>query len=389
MKPKLRVILLLVGLLPLSGLAQDEQPASTQEPSFGEPATEAAAQPAKDREPSIVEPAAEQEARPGGDLELPPVEPATEVAEPAAEDVDPCHEPSDQELLGMDWSRRELFRFLCLSARWFDGFFGEERYDDSAREVRGRLSYSVERRERVGTTENVRFSVRLPLPNLNRRLKVVFERDDERRTIEGRTDVEPGAVAAGPAGQETTQVSVGVQLGKILDQLFDFRLGARVRDGTLDTFARTKYRKEFAETEKTQWRFTQTLFHTRLEGFGETSALDFEAQVSPADVFRWSNNGTWSQSTEGLDWRTGVAIYHTYGKGRASFIEVAASGASDAAVDVANYGIRTAYRQTLGRNWLLGEVFLGRDYPKSLPEVPRDKQYFIGMTIEVLFGARK
>lgn len=389
MKPNLLVFLLLVYLLPVSGLAQDQQPPSTQERSLVGPATEQEARQASDQEPSVVESASGQEAPSGSELESPVVEPATEVAEPSAEDVDPCHEPSDRELLGMDWSRRELFRFLCLSARWFDGFFGEERYDDAAREVAGRVSYTMERRERIGNSGNGRFTVRLPLPNLNRRFKLVIERDDERRTIEGRTDAEPGAVAAGPAGQETTQVGLGLQLGEILDQLFDFRLGARVRDGTLDPFIRGRYRKEFAQTEKTQWRFTQTLFHTRFDGFGETSALDFEAQISSADVFRWSNNGTWSQSTEGLDWRTGVAIYHTYGKGRASFVEMAASGASDAAVDVANYGVRTAYRQTLGRNWLLGEIFLGRDYPKSLSEVPRDKQFFVGMTIEVLFGARR
>jgi hypothetical protein len=388
MKTKLRVFLLLVGLLPVLGQAQDEQPASTQEPSLVEP-TEQEAQPAGDPGPSIVEPATELEAPPVSELEPPAVKPATEGAEPSVGEVDPCHEPSDQELLGMDWSRRELFRFLCLSARWFDGFFGEERYDDSAKDVAGRVSYTTELRERLGTSENIRFSVKLPLPNLNRRFKFVVERDDERRTIEGRTDVEPGAVAAGPTGQETTQVGVGLQLGEIIDQLLDFRLGLRIRDGTIDPFIRAKYRKEFAETEKTQWRFTQTLFHTRFDGFGETSALDFEAQISPADLFRWSNNGTWSQTTQGLDWRTGVAIYHTYGKGRASFVEVAASGASDAAVDVANYGIRTAYRQTLGRNWLFGEMYVGRDYPKSLPAVPRDKQYFVGMTIEVLFGARQ
>ena len=299
---------------------------------------------------------------------------------------DPCHMRRDREFLGLDWSRRELFRFLCGTARWFDGFFGEQRYDDSADSVRGRIAYNAERREHAGMNEEARFSVRLPLPNLNHRFNVFFERDDERRTLAGRTDAEPGAVAAVPGAQESTQAGVGFQLSDVLDQLLDLRLGARIRDKKVDVFARAKYRKEFAETVSTQWRFSQTLFHARFDGFGETTALDFEAKLSEANLLRWSNNATWTQATERLDWRTGVALYRTLAANRAVVAEVAASGASKSAVDIANYGVRAAYRQTLGRPWLLGEIYVGQDYPKSVPEVARDRQFLAGLTVEVLFG---
>ena len=101
------------------------------------------------------------------------VQPVDDVAQ-----EDPCELPPEQELLGLDWTRRALFDTVCTAAMWVDGFFGEIRYDEAAPGLRGRVSFGVERREDAGLSTKPRFRVRVPLPNLNKRLSIYLERED-------------------------------------------------------------------------------------------------------------------------------------------------------------------------------------------------------------------
>jgi hypothetical protein len=79
-----------------------------------------------------------------------------------AQEPDPCMMEKDQELLGLDWSRRQLHYGICASVRWFDSFFGEERFDEAAKKFRGRLSHTVEHRVGVGNEHKPRFACGLP-----------------------------------------------------------------------------------------------------------------------------------------------------------------------------------------------------------------------------------
>jgi hypothetical protein len=56
---------------------------------------------------------------------------------------------------------------------------------------------------------------------------------------------------------------------------------------------------------------------------------------------------------------------------------------------VSSYGVRGAYRQTLGRPWLFGELYLGQDWVKEVPVGPRDAQFFVGFILEVVFDGRQ
>jgi len=124
----------------------------------------------------------------------------------------------------------------------------------------------------------------------------------------------------------------------------------------------------------------------KVEGWGETTALDYEYQINEPTLARWFNDGTWSQSTLGLSWRTGITLYRNLANAKAALAEVRVEGQTDAAVNVSNYGGRLAYRQTLGRKWLLGEVYSGYDWPKSSPGEVRHSQLYGGVTLEILFG---
>jgi hypothetical protein len=311
------------------------------------------------------------------------------VLDEDTEEPDPCVMEKDQELLGLDWSRRQLHRGICTSVRWFDGFFGEQRFDEAAKKIRGRVAYTVESREGVGIDGKLRFRLRVATPNLNKRMNFFVENEDERNSVLSRTE---GVTEAGTAQPSSTSQSDTVRVGfgydgiKKENESLNFRLSLRIQDGKPAPSARARYQREFLRTDISQWRFTETFFWRKVEGWGETTALDYEYQINEPTLARWFNDGTWSQSTLGLSWRTGITLYRNLGNAKAALAEFRVEGQTDAAVDVSNYGGRLAYRQTLGRKWLLGEVYSGYDWPKSSPGEVRHSQLYGGVTLEILFG---
>ncbi|MGH8730414.1 MAG: hypothetical protein ACREVF_01715 [Burkholderiales bacterium] len=311
------------------------------------------------------------------------------VLDEDAEEPDPCVMEKDEELLGLDWSRRQLHRGICASVRWFDGFFGEQRYDEAAKKVRGRVVYTVEQRQGVGIDGRLRFRLQVSTPNLNKRMNFFVESGDERNSVLSRTDgvTEGDTTQPTSATQEDTlRIGFGYDSIKKENESLTFRLGLRIQDGEPAPAARARYQREFLRTDISQWRFTETFFWRKVEGWGETTALDYEYKINEPTLARWFNDGTWSQSTLGLSWRTGITLFRNLGNAKAALAEVRIEGQTDAAVNVSTYGERLAYRQTLGRKWLLGEVYTGYDWPKSSPGEVRHSQLYVGVTLEILFG---
>jgi hypothetical protein len=314
---------------------------------------------------------------------------------PAADHTieDPCAplaDPAARDSLvveGLDWTRQRLFSSVCVSARWFDRFFGDERFDDvAARGAQGYAYYLAEVREGTPTTHSPGLRVRIALPNLNRRLHFFVDRDEDRQTIAGQSErVDSGPTSPVAPREDSAQFGFGYLVQKARD-LFRFRVGVRLKSGELEPFVQGQYQHVFAQTDSTRWRFGETLFWRRTEGAGATTSLDFEAALRKDILFRWFNDATVSESTQLVQWLSGTSLYFDLGNRRAVQVQVTANGDTGEPVDVSNYGARVAYRRTLGPPWLIGEVYVGHDFPKSLPGVERLSQTFGGFRIEMRFG---
>lgn len=325
-----------------------------------------------------------------------PRAPADALPEAAAEDEDACTvqtpilTPRDESADGASWARDWLFRSVCRSAQWFDSFFGEERFDDAASRMRGNAFLIAENRQGHGLKWKPGLRVRVSLPNVSKRFDVFFDRDEEQNTIEGRADPATTPLANRPTGvrtdEDSTQVGIGYRLIQELDELLNFRVGVRARGGSLRPFVQGRYRHEFFKTEATQWVFTETLFWRKPDGFGQTTALDYEAAMTRSLLFRWFNNATYSELSNGFSWQSGVSFYQDLGDARAVQLQLSSTGETGAQVDVANYGVRLSYRQTIGRPWLFGEVFTGLDHPRADIDPVRREEAFFGVRTEIHFG---
>jgi hypothetical protein len=304
---------------------------------------------------------------------------------------EPCEIPPDRELMGLDWTRRTAFRAVCNAAAWFDGLFGDIGYEDAAPGVRGRISLEWEHREDSGDTFRPRFRVRIPLPNLQDRFSLYVEREDETQSIEGR-NVEGQQIVQPPSrtqSQDSTQIGLAYRKLRLLGEVVDFRVGLRLRHGTIDYYARTRARYEFWRTDRSQWRFSETVFWRRLDGWGETTELDYSKRIADPYVFRWYNSATWAHTTEGVEWRSIISLSRSLGNNRGVAIETGLGGQTGMHVDVSTYGVRVAYLQRLGRPWLLGEFYLGEDWVKTLPGTQRDGQAYVGFNFQIFFDGKE
>ena len=334
--------------------------------------------------------AAAEEPEPYSGWTAPAVTPVAPAS--ALPDDDPCRSRPDSDgdsavVESLDWTRRQLFSTVCVSARWFDRFFGEMRYDENAaRGVQGMAYYQMERRAGSETAHVPGLRLRVALPNLNERLHVFVDRDDERQTIAGRSDtIDSGPTSPVEPREDSAQLGFAYLANFAREILLKFRAGVRARGGQLEPFVQGQFRWVFGETDTTRWRLTETIFWRRSEGAGGTTSLDFEAALRSDILFRWFNDATVSESTRLLRWGTGTSLYFDLRKRRAVQAQFTMNGDTGEPVDVSNYGVRVAYRQSVGRPWLIGEVYVGHDYPRPAPEVERLSQTFAGLRLELQF----
>lgn len=293
--------------------------------------------------------------------------------------------PSDASPWG--WTRDRLFDVVCGTAFWLDRRFGADPFYQSEQKIRGYFALQAERREGEIFETKPRFRVRMELPNLNRRLNLTVERDEERQILSGQTG--EGAPALEPAvanRDDTTTISLGYEARRALDRLLDFRLGIRAAKGQPNPYVRSRYQRDYAKDEDSVWHFSQSLFYRHVEGYGETTLLDYEMALSRAWLFRWANSGTVSQVTDGMAWQTAGDLIHALSPEDSLRFTLAWGGESAAPVRLGNYGYRLTYRRTLGRPWLVAELYGGHDFRRSDPALPRDVEAYAGAGIEVHFG---
>jgi len=177
----------------------------------------------------------------------------------------------------------------------------------------------------------------------------------------------------------TPQVNHRVVIGILL------RTFLLARGGQIEPFVQGQFRFVFGQTDTTRWRLTETIFWRKSEGAGETTSLDFEAAIRKDILFRWFNDATVSESTRLLRWVSGTSLYFDLGNRRAAQAQFTMNGDTGEPVDVANYGVRLSYRRSIGRPWLIGEAYVGHDYPKIAPGIDRLSQTFVGLRLELQF----
>lgn len=316
----------------------------------------------------------------------PQQEAEAEAPDDEAAEVDPCR-PEMEGLPWLDAVQLGLFRSVCSSARWFDGFFGDARFDEEADRTWGRLSVDTIYDELDELEAKARFRAEVDFPNLDHRLNTFFGQEDEESFVAGRTEgVEALPAFFRDAADREWLVGLGyrpVRGGGNSNRL-DFRVGVRVRF-PLEPFVQGRLRRYWFLSESRLVRFRNTVFWRNQRGFGDTVTLDFEQALGRAYLLRLSGSATLSESTRGLDWVTSATFYQGLGGHRALAYSLYVDGETDREFPVGRYGFRTVYRRQMLRDWFFGQLIGGVNFPR-VPGADFETSWEVGVGFEIHYG---
>ena len=309
---------------------------------------------------------------------------ACRVPVPGLDDT-PAQDPDDDEWI--DRFQQGFYTGVCGAATWFDGLFGNPRFEQDSNDTFGRVALFETWDDRDGLDTRLRLRARLALPAMRDRLRLTLGRGDERELVEGRPSntENPLPPSFRRVNDEAWLLGLGYSRQEGLENGFDFGLGVRLRF-PVDPYLRGTYRHNFIFDESTMLRFRETLFWRDTRGFGSTTQLSLDRLLTSELLLRWNNSGTVAEDTEGLDWGSSVTLFQSLGDRRALSYTVLVRGETAADVGLQDYGVDLRYRQRLYRRWLFVEFATSLTWPRETLDERRKINPGIGIGVEMFFG---
>jgi hypothetical protein len=309
-----------------------------------------------------------------------------EAGDSAAEGKrDPCT-PAEVSGNWLDWLQRKVSTTTCGSALWFDGLFGDSNVYDEYDTTYGRIFLGLwwDRRDKLDP--KFRFRIKVAFPQLENRVSIVFGRENADDFITDQIDVAEGRPES-LAGEDEESWLLGLGYSPVVGarSRLSFDVGVKI-DVPPAPYVKTHYRINIYKTDKSMARFRETLFWTGDDGFGTTTRIDFEQNLSERLLLREILLGTVSQSTLGLDWQTSVTLYHYLGGSRALAYFFGLFGETGRPVPLEDYELRAVYRQGAFRPWLFIELSAGVSWPRKSLEETRRINPGVGIGFEMQYG---
>lgn len=311
---------------------------------------------------------------------------ATEGETPAEGEIDPCR-PEGKGTEWLDIVQLGIFRTVCSSARWFDGFFGDARFDAEAEETRGYLGVDTIYDEHDSLEAKVRFRAEVEFPNLDHRINAFLGRENKEDFVSGRPDGSESLPQFFRADDREWLVGLGyhpVRGRGPSKYRLDFQAGVEVRF-PLEPFVQGRLSRYWFLSDTRLVRFRNIVFWRNQRGFGDTATVDVEQALGQPFLLRWSTSNTFSETTDGLDWYSSLTLYQRLGGIRAMAYTAYVDGETDAVVPLERYGLRAVYRQRMFRKWFYGQLIGGVNFPRD-PGESRETSWELGVGVEIRYG---
>jgi hypothetical protein len=288
----------------------------------------------------------------------------------------------------LDETRRLLEETLCSTALWADSLFGEKGDIEAARKVHGHIELSGGYSQFEGSKIRFRVDVRAELPTLKHRVNAFLGRDNENDFLRDRSE---GFALRSQFprldDREGWLGGLGYSLPETDRLRSEFRVGVHGLNPP-QVFVQWRMRLNIYSDLDDIYYLRATPFWNSDDGVGLTTNFDMSHVLSPTRLVRLSTAATRSQSTDGIDWRTAVILYQNLREGRAIAFETFVRGVTQAEVPLAEFGLRTIFRQPLLQQKLFLELILGYSWPRVDPLLPRDGAVGTGMSIDMPFGKK-
>ncbi len=259
-------------------------------------------------------------------------------------------QPEDEEETWLDSGHGYVTEKADDLTRWFDSYFGSTEADQNVASSRLRVRVTAEEDEREGTNFRVSLGGKVNLPQISKRLDLVFRGDDPADDINGQEDLSQSPVA------------LQLQVGKREETRHRFDLTLGVGSGGPKPGARYRYAIDFNDRNSLQ--FTERVQYEFDDGVISTSRLVLDHQLANDALLRSYSRVLWGEATDGveasssLQWikfwqRRPPTARGTDERGLMVYGEV--SGQTEPYEYVSNYRVGFRYRRQTYRRYLFLE----------------------------------
>ncbi|MGH8444308.1 MAG: hypothetical protein ACREVL_03525 [Solimonas sp.] len=296
--------------------------------------------------------------------------------------------PDNEETI--DKTRRRVEEMVCSASMWFDGLFGENYYVGQSRKVYGNIELSDNYSQFYGNKLRLRFDARVDLPNINKRLSAFIGRDDEEDFVRDRFD-NSTLRARFPQVEDHDKVFAGLGYALPSNRLVqtNFRVGVR-GIAHPEAFVQGRARWNVYADENNLVHMRATPFWTTSDHLGITLGADYSHVLGDDYLFRWGNVGTYSQSTDGVDWRSTWTVYQAVRSIKSGFAyELFVRGETGDDVTLHEYGMQTTFRHPVFKGRLYAEWVLGYSFPREDLDDDRRGSILAGAGLQMPFGKRE
>lgn len=272
------------------------------------------------------------------------------------------------------------------TAEWLahsiDGWFGDEPFHEVDRVRDGRLDISLFKRQDQNPSLDVRFDARFRLPNLEKSAYVFVGRDDRREAVQDTPD--SGSLRQRLIAEDRNDRSFLAGLGLGLPKGFDVRVGVSSR---LKPYTQLRWRQRWQPTPSQRIDLRETLFWTREDRGGSTTAVSWEVDLSPVWTVRWLNAGTITEVSRNLEWSSTLGAYRLLSGQRLLSAEalLAGEGRRGTGRGASDAGLLLKWEQPVYKDWLRGEVVAGHFWPKPDRDSERGRAWALGASLKLQF----
>ena len=290
----------------------------------------------------------------------------------------------------IDRMQSALYRSMCSTAAWFDGFFGNARFDDEYQATHGSLAVGALWDESDHWDPSVRFRVHVELPQLSERFSgFVGKVDADEFVTEQRDDFDTLPRQFGREVDDKVLFGLGYSEPRGRGGHFDASLGTSLQSPA-EPYAKLTYRIALPLLERNLLRLRESVFWEDSERFGATTRFDLERLFTDDLLGRWTGSATFTQETEGVRWFSQLTLYQNLRNGRALSYQVGIAAESDSEVPITDYGLRVIYRRSIfNREWLFLELRSSITWPREVLLERREANLGAGVALEIMFGERK
>lgn len=253
------------------------------------------------------------------------------------------------------WHRRWSSN-VVNTAEYIDNFFADPKLDRESNGSRIKLSLGMELKDGEGFKFRTRASARLSLPGTSKRLKLIFEDENESE--------EAGAASAALQNMRETSQDAGLRYNIRQKRRYSIDLDGGYRTSSDQFFGRIRGKRDFILNDALKLRLTQSAsYYTEDEWISKTE-FDINLQLPGDFLFRSESDLEWAEDIEGVRPVQTFVLFKPLSKRRAIRYEIGGDWPESPGSTETRYFTSFTYRSQIHSDWIYMEIEPGLEFPQ-------------------------